>query len=63
MPLYDQVKRYITDRMERGEWSSGTRLPTEQELVSELGVSRMTVHRALRELSTQGLLRRVQGVG
>ncbi|CAM2152575.1 Histidine utilization repressor [Pararobbsia alpina] len=63
VPLYDQVKRYITDRMERGEWSSGTRLPTEQELVNELGVSRMTVHRALRELSAQGILRRVQGVG
>jgi GntR family histidine utilization transcriptional repressor len=63
VPLYDQVKRYITERMERGEWSSGTRLPTEQELVSELGVSRMTVHRALRELSSQGILRRVQGVG
>ena len=63
VPLYDQVKRYITERMERGEWASGTRLPTEQELVTELGVSRMTVHRALREMSEQGLLKRVQGVG
>lgn len=63
VPLYDQVKRHITARMERGEWPTGTRLPTEQELVIELGVSRMTVHRALRELSTDGRLKRVQGVG
>jgi GntR family histidine utilization transcriptional repressor len=61
--LYEKVKRHVVDRINGGEWGSGARLPSENELVQTLGVSRMTVHRALRELSSQGLLSRVQGVG
>lgn len=62
-PLYERVKQYIIKRLESGEWLAGAQLPTEQELVATLGVSRMTVHRALRELSTEGRLSRIQGVG
>lgn len=61
--LYEQVKRHIVERIQTGEWASGARVPSENELVQSLGVSRMTVHRALRELSSQGILARVQGVG
>ncbi len=61
--LYERVKRHILQRIRGGEWTSGMRLPSENELVRTLGVSRMTIHRALRELSAQGLLSRVQGVG
>jgi GntR family histidine utilization transcriptional repressor len=61
--LYEKVKRHIVERIQAGEWASGARVPSENELVQSLGVSRMTVHRALRELSSQGLLARVQGVG
>lgn len=46
-----------------GEWEVGHRLPSESELVELLGVSRMTVHRALRELTADGLVTRTQGVG
>ncbi|MBS0960476.1 MULTISPECIES: histidine utilization repressor [Acetobacter] len=60
---YEQVKKYITDHITRGEWDVGERLPSESELVETLGVSRMTVHRALRELMTEGLVTRAQGVG
>jgi GntR family histidine utilization transcriptional repressor len=38
-------------------------MPSEAELVARFGVSRMTVNRALRELQTEGLVDRVQGVG
>jgi len=62
-PLYEQVKQHVLDRVRRGEWADGTRLPSELELVESLGVSRMTVHRALRELSAEGLISRIQGVG
>jgi GntR family histidine utilization transcriptional repressor len=62
-PLYDRVKRHILERIAGGEWPDGTRLPSEHELVAALGVSRMTVHRALRELSADGVLSRIQGVG
>jgi len=61
--LYEKVKRHVVERIQAGEWVSGARVPSENELVQSLGVSRMTVHRALRELSSQGLLARVQGVG
>jgi len=61
--LYEKVMRHIMDRIQTGELTSGARVPSENALVQSLGISRMTVHRALRELSSQGLLSRVQGVG
>jgi len=60
---YEQVKAYIMERIEGGEWGVGHRLPSESELVEILGVSRMTVHRALRELTSEGIVTRAQGVG
>lgn len=60
---YERVKQHILAGIEKGEWADGTRLPSEHELVARLGVSRMTIHRALRELSSEGLLSRIQGVG
>ncbi|MCG4255120.1 histidine utilization repressor [Acetobacter senegalensis] len=60
---YEQVKLYINERIETGEWGIGHRLPSESELVEILGVSRMTVHRALRELTADGIVTRAQGVG
>jgi GntR family transcriptional regulator, histidine utilization repressor len=63
VPLYTSVKRYVLERVESGEWADGALLPSEHELVATLGVSRMTVHRALRELSEKGLVSRIQGVG
>jgi GntR family transcriptional regulator, histidine utilization repressor len=63
VPLYTTVKQYVLARIESGEWSDGALLPSEHELVAKLGVSRMTVHRALRELSDKGLVSRKQGLG
>ncbi len=62
-PLYTRVKSLIVARISSGEWPEGTRIPSENELVRDLGVSRMTVNRALRELQGEGLLRREQGIG
>ncbi len=63
LALYQQVKRYILERIESGQLSTGDRIPSEHQLVETLGVSRMTVNRALRELAEEGLLARSQGVG
>lgn len=41
----------------------GTRLPTEQELAEECGVSKPTLRRALAELAERGLIRKQNGVG
>ncbi|MET3616050.1 GntR family histidine utilization transcriptional repressor [Rhizobium aquaticum] len=63
VPLYQKVKDHILERVRRGELTDGVKVPSEAELVEELGVSRMTVHRALRELSAAGVVDRVQGLG
>lgn len=63
LPLYEKVKDFVLDNIGNGNWPQNEKLPSEHELTSSLGVSRMTVHRALRELTAAGHLRRVQGVG
>lgn len=62
-PLYERVKRHITDGILSGAFAPGARLPSENQLVSALSVSRMTVNRAFRELSRDGVITRVQGLG
>ncbi len=62
-PLYERVKSYVTDRIRSGAWRPGARVLSEHELVRELGVSRMTANRALRELVVAGVLSRVAGSG
>jgi GntR family histidine utilization transcriptional repressor len=62
-PLYTRVKHTIVQQIQNGKWPPHHKIPSESELVAELGVSRMTVHRALRELTADGVLIRMQGVG
>ena len=58
-----RVKQFLKEELARGRWPSGTLMPSDAELVAQFGVSRMTVTRALRELQSEGLVDRVQGVG
>ena len=62
-PLYMKLKDYVRSRVESGEWKVGHRVPSENELVNILGVSRMTANRALRELADEGLVVRLRGKG
>jgi len=62
-PLYQQVKEHILTNLESGRWTTSARVPSENELVREFGVSRMTANRALRELQDEGVLVRIAGVG
>ena len=62
-PLYQQVKQFVIDGIRAGEWGDAKRLPSENFLVEQLNVSRMTVHRALRELKSEGVIVRVPGRG
>jgi GntR family transcriptional regulator, histidine utilization repressor len=61
--LYEQVKQYLRDGIAAGIWPEGSKIPSEFELMERFGASRMTVHRAVREMSAEGLLLRIQGVG
>jgi GntR family transcriptional regulator, histidine utilization repressor len=60
---YQTVKRHIVERIAAGEWPPGARIPSENELVDSLGISRMTVNRAVRELASEGRVVRLVGVG
>lgn len=62
-PLYKQIKRLIIERIGKGLWEAGDKIPTEHALVRDLQASRMTVNRALRELTQEGVLIRRQGSG
>lgn len=60
---YTRVKQHLLDGLAQGRWAPGELMPSEAELVTLFGVSRMTVNRALRELQSEGLVQRTQGVG
>lgn len=63
IPLKEQVKKILLDRIQRGDYSAGMRFPSESELCQEFGVSRATIRTVLAELSARGLLVRQAGVG
>ncbi|MFC2996323.1 histidine utilization repressor [Acinetobacter sichuanensis] len=63
LPIYLRVKQLITTKINKGIWIANQKIPSESELVKQLGCSRMTINRALRELTAEGVLVRVQGVG
>lgn len=62
-PLYKRVKNHILRKIDNNTWQSGMKIASEAELVSATGASRMTVNRALRELTAEGRLTRKQGLG
>ena len=62
-PAYTQVKEFIQQHIASGEWRPGDPVPSEAALMQQFGISRMTVNRALRELTAEGMVVRVQGSG
>ncbi len=62
-PLYVKVKTHILEQIRSGALQAGSRVPSENELVESFKISRMTANRALNELTTEGHLARVPGVG
>lgn len=62
-PRYQQLKDHIIGRISSGDLQPADRVPSENELVESMRVSRMTANRALRELDTEGYVERVAGRG
>jgi GntR family transcriptional regulator, histidine utilization repressor len=60
---YHNVKSYVVTKIQSGAWADGEMIPSENQLVKRFGLSRMTINRALRELTDEGVLHRVQGTG
>lgn len=60
-PLYRRLAEVLLDAMTSGGVSEGQALPSERQLSAALGISRVTVRRALEVLARDGRLRRQQG--
>ncbi len=62
-PLYRQIVDQIRDGIRAGRLRPGQRLPTVRALAGRLDVTRLTVHRAFRDLQTGGWLEATVGRG
>jgi GntR family transcriptional regulator len=62
-PLWHQAEMALRALIENGEWPTGSQIPNEDRLGTMLGISRITVRHALRNLEEAGLLRREHGRG
>lgn len=62
-PAYERLADAVREAVVDGRLPSGTRLPSERDLVDRLSLSRTTVTRAYSELREQGYLRTQRGSG
>lgn len=63
VPLYHQIFLQLREEITSGERAYGSRMPTEQELSAQFGVSRITARRVLDELALNKLVERRRRVG
>jgi GntR family transcriptional regulator len=63
LSLSAQAQRYLVDLIEEGAYRPGERLPSENELAAQLGISRPTLREALLNLEQEGIVIRRHGVG
>jgi GntR family transcriptional regulator, histidine utilization repressor len=61
--IYERIKLSIREKIDLGELKPGDRISSELELAALFKASRMTANRALKELTAEGLIIRIQGVG
>ena len=62
-PLYTRIQEYIAEKILSGKLKPESKIQSEREFSEDLGVSRMTVRKALTELVNEGLLERKHGSG
>lgn len=63
IPLYLQIKEFIKEKIENGEWTTGSKIPPQRVLADALGVNRSTVVLAFDELTAEGLIEGRSGSG
>jgi len=63
IPKYLQISAWLRESILMGRYSTGEKLPSEIELASLCGVNRNTLRQALGELTAQGMLKKVKGLG
>lgn len=62
-PLYEQIRRALERPILDGRWAPGVKLPSELELTTLTGASRMTVNKALHRMADDGLIVRRRKAG
>ena len=62
-PRYVQIADLLRQRIARGTWAAGARLPSNEELMREFDVSRATIRQAVDVLARSGLVGARQGSG
>ena len=61
--LYSRIREELRERIASGAWQPHDRLPSESDLMSLYGVSRITVRQALSDLQKERLIFKVAGKG
>lgn len=62
-PIYMQVVEYLRENIASGAWEEASKIPSEVDLMSTLGVSRGSIKKAISKLVDEGLLEQIQGKG
>jgi len=62
-PLYQEIARWLEQKVRSGEYARGSRIPGDMQLATELGVSVITVRAAMRTLRERHLIERYPGKG
>jgi len=60
---YERLAQTLRDRIARGVYARGAKLPSEAELTEDTGLSRSTVRHALELLVEEGLIKKERGRG
>lgn len=63
IPLYHQLMERLKASIEKEHWTPGDKIPSENQLMDQFGVSRNTAKKAIEELVQAGILYRIQGKG
>lgn len=63
IPLYYQLKKLISEKIDKGSYGYDNPIPTEVELINTYHISRTTVRQAVLELVQEGRLYRIKGKG
>jgi len=63
VPIHYQISTQIKQKIKDGQYQTGDRLPSENELAGMLGVNRLTVRHALNSLVNEKVLYRIRGKG
>jgi len=62
-PLYERAQAVVIARIMEGTYQPGEQLPPEDQLSTDLGVSRTTIRSALANLEALGYIQRIHGAG